>query len=147
MKSILTFNIEDEKFAIPCKNVIKALNVVSVTSLPNISEKVKGIINFHGEIAVVVDIRAILKLPAKEIDLNDKMILTRTNKRLLAFIVNSIGEMVEFDESKYVNVKEFIFNSDIYEGTIKAEQGLIMIYDVNKFLRLEDEEALENAIG
>ena len=146
MKSVIIFEIEDQKYALPCSIVSKIINSVLITPLPHTPKKILGIINIHGDIVPILNIRHIMELPPKDIRLTDKIIVIKTETRLIAFIADTVEELAEIDDDKYVNMDEIIPNPDIYDGTIKLDYGLIMIYNAEKFLTLNEEEILDNVL-
>jgi purine-binding chemotaxis protein CheW len=146
MKNVVVFTLEKQKYALPCSTVEKIVNAVEITHLPHAPKKILGIINVHGTIVPVLNLRLLMKLPEKDIELSDKIIITNTSKRKVAFFADSIEELAEIEDNKIVNMKDVIPNPDIYDGTIKINKGLIMIYNTEKFLSLEEEKKLENAL-
>ncbi|MCF7790405.1 MAG: chemotaxis protein CheW [Victivallales bacterium] len=147
MKNVVIFELEQQKYALPTESVEKIVNAVKITSLPHTPDKIQGIINVHGKVVAVIDIRKIMDLPTKTLELSDKIIITKTKKRQIAFVVDSVLELAEIKEDRIVKMEEVVSDPDIYDGTIKTSKGLIIVYNTAKFLSLEDEEALEKALS
>jgi purine-binding chemotaxis protein CheW len=146
MKNVVVFTLEKQKYALPCSKVEKIINAVAITPLPHAPQKILGIINVHGKIIAVTDIRRLMELTAKSLELSDKIIITKTKKRLIAFIVDGIEELAEIEDDRIVNMKKIMSDPDVYDGTIKIKDGLILIYNAEKFLSLDEEEALDKAL-
>ena len=147
MYNVVIFDLENQKYALPCESIVKIVNAVAITPLPHMPKKIIGIINVHGSVIIVIDIRILMELPPKELELSDKIIITKTAKRHVAFIVDSVDELSEIEESRIVKMDSIVPDSDIYDGTIKLKRGLVMVYNTAKFLSLEEEEAIEEALG
>lgn len=59
---LVSFNLDDQKYALLLSAVIRIIRVVEITSLPKAPEIVLGVINMHGLIIPVFDIRKRFRL-------------------------------------------------------------------------------------
>jgi purine-binding chemotaxis protein CheW len=147
MKNVVAFTIDNQNYALPCEYIVKIVNTVAITPLRHAPDSVLGMINVHGRIVVVVDIRKILELPDKKMSLYDKMIIVKTDKRTVTFIADKVLGLLNIKEKNIVDMNKVISDPGIYEGTIKQTDELILIYNTDKFLSLEEEEKLETAMS
>lgn len=53
----LIFSLADESYGISIQNVKEIIGMVSITSIPNTEECVKGVINLRGKIIPIIDLR------------------------------------------------------------------------------------------
>ena len=60
---LVNFNLDDQKYALFLSAVIRIIRVVEITSLPKAPEIVLGVINMHGQIIPVSNIRERFQLP------------------------------------------------------------------------------------
>ncbi|MFH1081491.1 MAG: chemotaxis protein CheW [Pseudomonadota bacterium] len=143
---LVAFNLDDQKFALFLSAVIRIISVVEITSLPKAPEIVLGVINMHGRIIPVFDIRKRFRLHQKEMQLSDQLMIAQTTKRTVALLVDSVSGVVEVPEEEIVAGGEILPDLEYVEGVMKKEGGMIFIHDMERFLSLHEEKVLGEAM-
>ncbi|MDP2364835.1 MAG: chemotaxis protein CheW [Ignavibacteria bacterium] len=144
-KKIVLFSLDEPRYALYLSVVERVVRAVEITPLPKAPEIVPGVINFHGEIITVIDMRRRFNLSAREIKLEDQLIVARTSKRLVALVVDSVIGIRELNHNQIVNAEQAFPFTDYLSGAAKIEGNLILITDLDKFLSLDEESKLEIA--
>lgn len=143
---ILVFTLDDLSYGIPIYAVIKVYHAVEVMPLPKAPKVVAGIINVKGQIIPVLDIRKILGLRQCEMELFNRLVLVNTGKRIVALWVDSVNGLLKLDINQQLDYqKQFPF-SELMSGAIKVDEGLIFIYNLDRFLCNDEEYELEQAL-
>ena len=143
---LVNFNLDDQKYALFLSAVIRIIRVVEITSLPKAPEIVSGIINLQGQVIPVFDIRMRFHLPAREVQLNDQLIIASTTKRTVALLVDSVNDVIEIPEEKIIAAEQILPELEYVEGVVKTEGGMVLIHDLEKFLSRHEEKALDEAM-
>ena len=143
---LVNFNLDDQKYALFLSAVIRIIRVVEITSLPKAPEIVLGVINMHGLIIPVFDIRKRFRLPQREMQLDDQLIIASTSKRTVALLVDSVNDVIEIPEEKIIAGEKILPGLEYVEGVVKTEDGMILIHDLEQFLSLQEEKALHEAL-
>ena len=143
---LIVFTLDDQMLALSISSVNRVIRVVGITPLPKGPDIVIGIINMQGNIIPVVNIRKRFCLPERDINLNDQIIITHTSKRTIGIVVNSVIGLIESAEEKIVTSEAIVPGIDYVEGVVKLEDGLLIIHDIEKFLSIEEEGAIDNAV-
>jgi purine-binding chemotaxis protein CheW len=146
LRKLVTFSLDDRKFALYVSVVQRIVRVVEVTALPKAPEIVVGIINLQGQVIPVFDIRMRFQLPAREVQLNDQMIIASTTKRTVALIVDSVNDVIEIPGERIIAAEQILPELEYVEGVVKMEGGMALIHDIEKFLSLHEEKALDEAM-
>jgi len=146
LRKLVTFSLDDRKFALYVSAVQRIIRVVEVTSLPKAPEIVSGIINLQGQVIPVFDIRMRFHLPAREVQLNDQLIIATTMKRTVALLVDSVDDVIEIPEEKIIAAEQILPELEYVEGIVKTQGGMVLIHDLEKFLSLPEEKALDEAL-
>ena len=144
---LVVFTLDNQRFALPLSTVERAIRIMEIVHLPTAPEIVMGVINLHGKIIPVVNIRNRFRLPQREINLNDQLIISNTKKMPLAILIDSVLGVFEFPEKRIVSADKILPDIEYIEGVVKLEEGIILIHDIDKFLSLEEERALNDAIN
>ena len=143
---LIVFTLDDQMLALSISSVNRVIRVVGITPLPKGPDIVIGIINMQGNIIPVVNIRKRFCLPERDINLNDQIIITHTSKRTIGIVVNSVIGLIESAEEKIVTSEAIVPGIDYVEGVVKLEDGLLIIHDIERFLSIEEEGAIDNAV-
>ena len=146
LRKLVTFSLDDRKFALYVSAVQRIIQVVEVTPLPEAPEIVVGIINLQGTVIPVFDIRMRFRLPAREVQLNDQMIIADTAKRAVALLVDSVDDVIEIPGESIIAAEKILPELEYVEGVVKTKGGMVLIHDIEKFLSRHEEKALDEAL-
>ena len=142
----VVFTLDDQRYALALEAVERVTAMVHITPLPKAPDIVLGVINVHGRIVPVVDIRKRFGLPQREITLTDQMILARTSTRPVVLIADAVSGVVELSAHDMVTIAEILPNLEYMEGVAKLEDGMVLIHDLDTFLSLEEDSVLDEAM-
>ncbi len=144
--SLVLFNIEENQFALHLESVERVIHSVFVTELPKSPDVIIGVINLEGIIIPVVDLRKRFNIKLKEIHPNDQFIIAHTESRVVALVVDKVGDVIEKATNEIISNKDVLPNLPFVKGLIATNDGLIVINDLDNFLSLEEEIILERAL-
>ena len=74
------------------------------------------------------------------------MIVAYTSKRTIALLVDSVSDVIEIPEEKIIASESILPELEYVEGVVKTEDGMILIHDLEQFLSLHEEKALNEAM-
>jgi len=146
MEQLVVFTLDELTYALPLKMVIRVIHSVEFRNLPKAPEFVVGIINFKGEIIAVIDVRKRFGLASREINADDQLIIADTGKRKVALWVDLVNGVENISTHQRVETSENLSYAKYIKGVVKVEDYLTLIYDLEKFLSLEEETQLEIAL-
>ena len=122
---LVAFTLDNCKFALPLPHVERIVNVIEITPLPKAPEIVIGVVNIQGRIIPVVDLRKRFRLPKREMNLNDKLILLQTSKRSVGIMVDSVVGVIEYPKQEVIIPEQILPGIEYVEGVVQLEDGLI----------------------
>lgn len=144
---LIVFTLDERSYALRISVVEKAVRMVEITPLPKAPDIVLGVIDFHGVITPVLDMRRRFRLPEREPRLDDQLIIARSAGRLVALVADRVSDVVDLPEEAMVAPESILPALEYVEGVVRLEDGMIIIHDLDAFLSLEEERALAAAIG
>jgi purine-binding chemotaxis protein CheW len=144
---ILVFALDEPRFALPLYIVEHVIRAVEITPLPRAPRIVCGVINTQGQIIPVVDIRALFRLPAREIELGDQFIIARTPTRVLALVVDRVIGISEAPEGRVLSAESALPFAEQLRGVMQLEDDIVLIYDLDHLLSLDEERLLDAALS
>ncbi len=145
-EKLLVFTISGQNCALPLSRVERIVRLVEINPLPKAPEIVTGLINFRGLAVPVLNIRKLFRLPDIETTLNDQLIIADTSSRTVAILIeNSLG-VAEYREQDLITADELFPGIEHLEGVVKLKDGIAYIYDIDRFLSLEEKTALDRMV-
>lgn len=143
---LVIFTLDEQRYALHLPSVERAIHVIEIIPLPSAPEIVIGVVNFHGAVVPVLNIRKRFRLPEREPDLGDQLIIARTARRTVALVVDTVSDVVAFPVEQLVAPETILLQLEHLEGVVKLDDGMIFIQDLDAFLSLEEDQALDAAI-
>lgn len=148
--SYVNLKIGTENFAISVFKVLEIMQLDGITSVPNSSDFVPGVINFRGSIVPIIDMHKRFNMNAS--DITDKMVVIadvthKDKKVLMGLLVDQVDDVIEFDYASIKSVPDMgiKYNPEYIEGFIEIQDKFIMVLNVDRVLNIE-ELAVINAL-
>jgi purine-binding chemotaxis protein CheW len=145
-EQIVVFSLDELLYALPLPAVVKVIHAIEIRHLPEAPEIITGIINVKGRIIPVADIRKRFGLSVREIDPDDRLIIADTGKRQVAILVDTVTGIRDLAPGQQEQAKETLPFAEHLKGVAKIDDELILIYDLDRFLSLDEEKELEQAL-
>jgi len=145
--SLVVFVLDDQRYALRLSVVKQIVRAVEVTPLPQAPRSIRGVINVRGKILPVFDLRERFRLPDREPELSDCIIIAQTTTKSVACVVDQVIGVVEAAESKTTAAVEIFPSLDYIEGVMRLEEGLVFIHDLETFLSPDERQLLEKALS
>lgn len=139
--SMVVFSVDSQRYALPVSLVKRIIRSVEISQIPNGPEEILGMINVHGKLIPVFDIRRKLKLPKSELSTEDFIVLSAVKNKAQAFIVND-ASFTEFHDVSIIPVEGLIEDVESVGGMIKDALGVIYIL-LETVLYQSDKETLK----
>lgn len=136
-KTILSFQINENVFAVDALQVAHILEVPSIiTKVPNTPNHLIGVINLHGNIIPVVDMRIIMDEVVGEANADNAIIVinpAEIQDSKFGLMVDLVREVLEINSN---DLKETILEGrkgmiENFEGTLFQNDTFIHIIDIN----------------
>ncbi len=143
MNKLLVFALPGLRCALPLADIERILHAVEMSPVPNAPEIVMGLVNVHGHVIPVLNIRKLFRLPEIEIRLNDQIIIAHTTRRPVAILVDNVIGVTEYSEQDIITSEELFPGIEYLEGVAKLKDDIIYIYNLDRFLSQEDEAGIE----
>ena len=140
------FTLDDQRYTLPLTEVENIVPVVYVTPLPNAPDIVMGIINVHGHVVPVINLRRRFHLPERPLELTDQFIIANTQRRMVALAVDTVIGLIAITPQAIVHRTDILPSLEHVAGVVKQEDGVILIHDLEACLSFDEERALHAAL-
>jgi len=143
---VVVFVLDGQRYAFPLATVQQVLPMVAPAPLPEAPPIALGVINLHGLIVPMLDIRRRLGLPPREYGPADRLVVARSSRRLLAVPVDEARGGMEVMMDSIVPPETIFPGIGRVAGVAPLADGLLFIHDLDSFLSLDEEQGLTAAL-
>jgi purine-binding chemotaxis protein CheW len=144
-KQFAVFLLDDQRYALPLTVVERIVRAAEVTPIPKAPAIVLGVIDVEGQVLPVLNVRRRFHLPERDISPNDQFLIARSKRRTLVLVIDEAQGVIEVPALEIVGVGEIAPGLEQIRGVAKLRDGLVLIYDLDEFLSLDEEHALDEA--
>ncbi|MDE2058112.1 MAG: purine-binding chemotaxis protein CheW [candidate division NC10 bacterium] len=143
---LVVFDIEGQRYAVPLNNVERVLPMVEVSPLPQAPAVVLGVMNLHGQVIPVIDLRRRLGLPLRDYGLTARLLMVRTSRRILALTADEVLGVRDVAQETITRPDALLPGIGHVAGIVSLADGLLFIHDVEACLSLNEEQRLTTAL-
>jgi purine-binding chemotaxis protein CheW len=143
--AMLTFNVARQLYGLPVTDVVRIIEMVTITQLPDAPEIIQGIINLQGKTVPVMDLRYRFGLPRKAYGLHTPIILADmgSDERILGLIVDAVEDVIEVP-TEDLEMTDTILPADLagqmstqaghLAAVAKIDRQMILVFNVRVLL-------------
>jgi purine-binding chemotaxis protein CheW len=142
---VVVFVIDGHRHALPLLAVERVVSMVEVTPLPGAPPITLGVIDVHGALLPVVDLRVRFALSRAPYGADSQLVLVRTPRRRLAVAVERVAGVAEL-AADAVTAATALPPARGLAGLATLADGLVLIHDLDSVLSLDEEHDLSRAL-
>ncbi len=140
---LLIFSLDGKRYAIHLQAVERVVPAVEITPLPEGPDIVSGVINVHGQVIPILNIRRKFRLHERAIDLDDNIVIVKGLKWTVAFVVDSVEGVIERRQEEIIPAESILPDMEYTEGVIKIHDDIVFLHDIDKALLFDEKDSLE----
>jgi purine-binding chemotaxis protein CheW len=143
-RQYLTFQLDDEVFAIDVANVREILEFNSVTRVPKSPEYMRGVINLRGSVVPVFDMRLKFGMTGTERTINTCIVVVEVSYEgediIIGALVDSVQEVFELEADQIEPAPKIgtHLRTEFIRGMGKRDETFIIILDIDKVFSVEE---------
>jgi purine-binding chemotaxis protein CheW len=134
-RQLCTFLVDDLHLGIDVTDVQEVIRFQQMTAVPLAPEVVLGLINLRGQIVTVLDLRAMLGLPALQgDDLPTNVVIRGGQDEAVSVLVDSLSDVVDTDDADFEPVPPTLSGParDLVLGAYKLPDRLLLVLDTER---------------
>lgn len=144
--TLVLFRIEDKIFGLPLGQVSRVERAVKVTTIPDSPPGLLGVIDNHGNILPVINMRYKTNLPQRPIDINDQMIIVNCHYFMIVVPVDKVEGI--YKAQNVVTPKRLLGREINLPQFMVTDLGIVMVISFEQILTfnetLEMQDMIEN---
>lgn len=130
---IIVFSVDDYLIGIDLSVVDRVIRAVEISLIPEASVFCSGIINVHGEIVPVINVRKILGLKDRNLELNDQFILCVSNQKKMALWIDHSTKIMSAPKDNGFAKEDLLLGIPGVKSIVKENHHMIFIYEIETF--------------
>ncbi len=152
-RQYLTFQMEEEIFALDVGKVREILDYTNITKVPQTPDYMKGVINLRGSVVPVVDMRLKFNMAAQDRTVDTCIIVVEITidkeQTILGALVDSVQEVFELEPSQVEPAPRIgtKLNTDFILGMGKRDEHFVIILDIDKVFSSEELDMVSSMKG
>ena len=143
---LVVFILEGQRYALRLTAVERVLPMLEVSSLPKGPAIALGVVDLHGAVVPVLDLRRRLGLPSRTYGPTAHLVVTMTPGRRLALPVDEVLGVHEVPADAVIRPEAVLPAIGHVAGIVPLPEGLVFIHDLETFLSLDEERQLTEAL-
>lgn len=132
--SVVVFALDDVRFALSMNAVERVVRAVEVSPLPDAPVGVLGMVNVHGRIMPVHDVRVRFGIATREVRVTDHLVIARTATAEVAILVDAAVDVVSRNCEVGTAVTESLPGFHSVQGLVMQGEQIVPIQDLTRFL-------------
>ena len=144
----LTFTLDNEEYCITILKIREIIEMMSITSVPQTPEFVKGVINLRGRVIPVIDLRLKFEMPSINYSDRTCIIVVEIDNGLerinVGCVVDSVSEVLNISTRDIADTPDFgaSLNTDYILGMAKTEGSVKILLDIDQVLSRNEVSSL-----
>jgi purine-binding chemotaxis protein CheW len=131
MIPVLTFQLGSETFAVSIDDVLEVAAMVQLTPLPEAPPEVLGVVNRHGEVMTIVDLRRVLgQADPMPITIQSLFIVFQVNGKRLGGVVDAVLGVSYIDPA----AAKITPSATWIRGIMKQDDDLFKVFVAEKLI-------------
>ncbi|MBS3955513.1 MAG: chemotaxis protein CheW [Methylomicrobium sp.] len=146
----LSFTLGNEEYGVDILSVQEIRSWEPVSRIPNVPSYEKGVVNLRGAIVPIIDLRERFHLGHGQYSaLTVVMVLQALigdKTRVMGVVVDAVSNVIDVDKKSVQSAPNFgsKVSTEYINGLITVNGRMVMLLDVNKLLKLDGVDDVED---
>ncbi len=135
LEQICTFTLDGLFLGIDVNDIHEVLLAQPLTPVPLAHPIVSGLINMRGQIVAAIDLRRVLRLPARAADDPPPVnVVVRNGAILVSLLVDKVGDVMEVESRLFTSPPDSTAaeTRNLFRGAYQLSPQLLIVFDTNR---------------
>lgn len=128
--------------ALPC--VLRVIPIVAFTPIPHAPKGCCGAINMHGQIVPVIDLRILLGMSEKAVELSDRLLICTLDQQIYALWIDHVEQLIHCPPHHLLNPPQSQSQGKIsgIGKMLRYDHKMVMVLELNALISKEMRAAI-----
>jgi purine-binding chemotaxis protein CheW len=150
VQTLITFVLEGNIFALPIEPVRQIIEMVTITPIPQVDHGIEGVINFHGVVVPILNLRQLLGLSVTTFKIHTPIILVTIKGKLIGLIVDQVLDVLERPVDQIINPGRILLEEmgeiPLLQGLIQSQIGSILLLNLEHLFKSYQSRSLLDVV-
>ena len=144
---LLVFDLEGRTFGLPSTEVVELVRAVAIAPLPLGPRVVAGVINLHGRVVPVFDLRVRFGMASSPLEPTDHFVVARSAGRVVALRADRIRQLATVARDEIEAADRLVSGLHYLSGVTKTANGVVFVHNLDAFLSEAEAASLDGALA
>lgn len=135
------FRIDEHLIALPVKKIVQIIRSAQLKPIQGLPASIKGILNFHGELLPVVDLRYTMNLTPQDLSTDDRFVIISSSIQRFAIVVSEVQNICKLDDQHALDLSTLSARNEL-ETLSCLDERTVLIINTDHLLSENDIELL-----
>lgn len=148
ISKVIVFQLKNQQYGVDIQQIRSIERLQNITTIPNTSDFIKGVINLRGEVIAIIDLRERLNIDQVDITDNTRVLIVSVDQVQIGLIVDSATDVLDIDPTSIDPSPEIVGDIDVtfVKGVAKLENKLLILLDLARVLNFNELEEVKEVI-
>lgn len=144
-RQFVLFHLGDTEFAVPIEQVVRVVPLTKSTRVPRAPAFLEGVINLHGDIVPIVDLKKRFQLAGTPYDDEARIIVVQVDGQRVGLIVDAVTEILWIPAAAIEPPPAMVADiGGVYLTAVATQDDrLFIVLDLSRVLTTEEIAELE----
>ncbi len=147
--NVVIFLLDGQRYALPIESILQIIEMVTITPVPQVDHTIEGVINFHGVMVPVVNLRRHLGLTSRPPRLHTPIILATISERTVGLMVDGVLTVLTKPLDQVIHPKDILPEGlgeiPLLSGLIHSPAGMVMLLEPDQLFLVNHTSSLAEA--
>ncbi|MGY0694731.1 chemotaxis protein CheW [Virgibacillus sp. FSP13] len=146
---VIVFRLREQRYCANIQQVVSIERLQHVTEVPKTSDFIKGIINLHGEIIPIIDLKERLQLEDTNRKVDEpKILIVSIDTVKVGLIVDAATDVIDIDPQAIEAAPKLIggVKEAYLHGVAKLDSELLLLLDLERVLNIDEIKEVQQVI-
>jgi purine-binding chemotaxis protein CheW len=135
----VTFSFAHQSYALPLDKVERVVRMVAIAPVPEAPPWFSGVIDLHGSVVPVLDLRQRFGHPGSQGNPDDRLVIIRLESGTLALVADEVTEVLDVPAQQLEKPPKALAGSRPLAAVIRCDDGLTLVLDAEHLLPAGEE--------
>lgn len=150
-QNLVTFRLARQIYALPIEPIVRIIEMVTITPLPQVGGSVEGVINMHGRTVPVINLRRHFGFPEIPFALRTPIIILKVGGQTFGLIVDEVIDVLNLLPQQVSRVAEIlpegVDEEPILDGILHDEGHAVLLLNVQHLFTSQQVKMLSRAMA
>jgi purine-binding chemotaxis protein CheW len=150
-QDLVAFRLENQMYALPIEPIVRIIEMVTITPIPEVSHVVEGVINVRGKVVPVINMRRHFGLSEVPLQLRTPIILAQDGEQTFGLIVDEVIDVLNLPADQITRIADILpeemGKAPVLRGLAHVQDDTVLLLNLEHLLAANCMQELVQAVA